>query len=1313
MRNFEELRNSIAYANELRTQIMDTADLGENADRSGDNATDNYLKSEYDKVRGEIGEFVFGEAFSCLSEFDDSVIEKLLSCVDENGQVDIEKMTDVLSEFTAETDSVDLGTMPELDLPFDEIGETHRSVDFFDGDSFVGRSETNAEKSYDEKLMGRLVDDLGINNPDRASKIYSSLEKSYDGNLDKMNAATTFAQHCDPASIKANSKEEVLERRINYDIAKDTFEDTKDKYAFRNIFASVDRLSFNIAAYRAGLPGAGGKLVTGGQIAINVLEVLRGNILDSIVEVGIKKALDKIVEAREAQVDRGIERDTPDTPRESNPTAHDFEHPSEHIDRSVNAPPEQNADRETNKPEPVFRENGSISPKATKDEIKTASERIDKSNPAGGNFCGADMKAEPRVFKGISTWSTDRNIETHTVVIDGKEDRLSVQSMRVADVAGNRYLVDPCGKAIPIEVTKPTTLIDIGTDGRGYIPSLDRMATKAESAKVEAYATANDKTVAEAKAEFSEKAVAAYIEKAETRIESHKTFLEGKVSEHREVIDGYKDNIDRLSRAVEELKGKADRIGTDMPQEVSAKAELEAKISELKDGIAKLEGAIDERQRTIDKYEATIERYRNAIDVAKSDTSTSDKLSAVIEAESSATGRFETDLVGLNPADVEKIAKDLEASDEVLADIDVAPEEVTSGENDSGTEVIPDTVSLSTGDMTENANTPHDSADGAVELPKGMENEDRVGQDDKLKHLDIDSDHASKKEVGDIIADKMESIVAAEEKLADIKDQIDEKEAQLEKAQNDLEQNKLALEECKANPDLFGGQGVESALEANIAESEATVEGIKAEIETLEAEKIDMEARIDADNKVISFCEDGMKDGSQLTVNDEGKIEKVSPDGKLETCDPKTGVTSDNSNEKPDLATSDSSEGSADQNSVLQDALTDVYSDSDASTQDGREAVRDAMNEGATASDVLSAINDSVKELAENGVEVDADKVSESISEVFDELVDAGQTDELRELVDNLEDGKWGDIDSDIIEEALEKSGLNDMRESVELEPIEGADISVEGIHDNIDDVDEDDSDVGVTSPVEKEEIKDAIVKYLDQDEAGSFSLKDDFLANLPEGVEPEEILDALNEVVEERREDETENERENLDSDSISFSDVLSDILDFAKDRIESEPLVELIKDIVAGDWEALGHDLVDAALHQMGLPDMDNLVDFFSNVADTFRNDVPQDVEYGNVDITSNSAMDAVDGNAVDATADPLESFDDLTSAVSNNTEAAFEQFNPDVAGADLGADATIDIPLEDFASAADAVEGVEASAEGAEALVEGAEELVALLL
>lgn len=93
------------------------------------------------------------------------------------------------------------------------------------------------------------------------------------------------------------------EPKTDYDIAKERYDDIKGKYSFRNVFVTAEKLKMDIAAYKEGKPGANGKPVGGGTIFMDIFEMTRGNIIESIVEVAMCGFLDKHFPEKDVEVD--------------------------------------------------------------------------------------------------------------------------------------------------------------------------------------------------------------------------------------------------------------------------------------------------------------------------------------------------------------------------------------------------------------------------------------------------------------------------------------------------------------------------------------------------------------------------------------------------------------------------------------------------------------------------------------------------------------------------------------------------------------------------------------------------------------------------------------------------------------------------------------------------------------------------------------------------------------------------------------------------------------------------------------------------
>lgn len=78
-----------------------------------------------------------------------------------------------------------------------------------------------------------------------------------------------------------------------YEELKDRYDADKDKYLFRNTFVVLERLELNIEAYKTGEDGDKGRPVSGGDIAMNIIELTRSNVWDSMLEIAVRNYFDE------------------------------------------------------------------------------------------------------------------------------------------------------------------------------------------------------------------------------------------------------------------------------------------------------------------------------------------------------------------------------------------------------------------------------------------------------------------------------------------------------------------------------------------------------------------------------------------------------------------------------------------------------------------------------------------------------------------------------------------------------------------------------------------------------------------------------------------------------------------------------------------------------------------------------------------------------------------------------------------------------------------------------------------------------------
>ena len=512
---------------------------------------------------------------------------------------------------------------------FDVLAE-RVAADFGSEEKVDTGTETGEESQQPRESSGIEMDrqihdalsEIYDGDEDKVQDTYQYLYEHYDGDKDKIGDTVNFAFRLD-ADTYGMTKDEALGEKVIYDDTRAVYDESRGKYLFRNTFTLMDKLEMNLAAYRTGLPGADGKVVSGGTIAMNIIELSRSNIIASLVEMGVRALFDKLYPPKADAVDKGTEVKQNDG-------------------AAVQSAAAVEEDRAVRDVTGILRDDGY----AEHGFDKTAVE-VDKENPAAGIYFGADTSRAPNEYMGIRSWATDVQLKD-TQVINGETVVMRINPMRVTELQGNTYLVDFSGKAFPIEISNEKTALNLDIGGMGYIREMDYTATERGKSLISGLAESKGISVEACRTELADITKTAYIEKTAAMQEKHEAYIENTLlPEIKGDIEAYRENI-----AVLEAH--------------NADGEDTAAIQGL---IDKYSSAIEQMEARAAALEATVERYQEARIVVNSDKTDLDaKLTSLLSAEKDAAGRTGYVSYGLEDVDKREMAAALQdalARDEI------------------------------------------------------------------------------------------------------------------------------------------------------------------------------------------------------------------------------------------------------------------------------------------------------------------------------------------------------------------------------------------------------------------------------------------------------------------------------------------------------------------------------------------------------------------------------------------------------------------------------------------------------------------------
>ena len=337
-----------------------------------------------------------------------------------------------------------------------------------------------------ERIKEALTEILGDRDGERICREIAEEARSTDRSIqdiiaDKVSAfADLQPQDIERFIVRDEDRQEPTESR--YDALKARYDEVKDKNLFRNTFVLLDRLELNIEAYRTGMPGDKGKPVSGGEIAMNIIELTRSNIWESMLEIAVRSYFD---EKYPAKVDTGT------TVEEHKGTDK----------ATVNDRPDLIRDMSG-----TVRDDGLVSGRG----VDLEQLGIDKRNPSAGQYMGVDMTKTPDTRDlSLSVWRSGRDL-TDTVTVSGQAERLFLPDIRLVEFNHDHYLVDPFGRVLANDMDAAT-----GKDTPSYFRSLDISTYRSNVPKVEAAAAGKGISVEDYKAQITESVKAGFVERRE------------------------------------------------------------------------------------------------------------------------------------------------------------------------------------------------------------------------------------------------------------------------------------------------------------------------------------------------------------------------------------------------------------------------------------------------------------------------------------------------------------------------------------------------------------------------------------------------------------------------------------------------------------------------------------------------------------------------------------------------------------------------------------------------------------------------------
>lgn len=515
---------------------------------------------------------------------------------------------------------------PEHDDTKDNTArDTKESETASDGSS--GSASYDHITDEDRADLGKIFND----DEDKMRSCYERLDKEYEGDADKISDTLKYAANwSDPTRKNAGkpqiSREQMLENKVEYDRAKAKYEDVSGKYNFNNFFIISKKLELDIAAYKTGLDGANGKPASGATVAMDIRRLMNTNIIESVIEVGLYKLFNEMFPAKVDNEPKDVEKsgdtDAPDKqPGDSRGMSDKADKPED---------PSGGVEQSGFSKEPI-------------DADKAKAARVD--NPEAGKYAGFDMTRESRAptYRGTPIDNEKVWDSGNLAVIRGeyhdrkaevdKTGTVVIPKMRLVEADGNRYLVDPFGRAAPIEVTNERAASAVTRDG---FPELDVSRGKAASEILGSAAESKGVSVETLKAEYSERAKEAYVSSRITDIEKHTPYLEKAAGQLRTDVEGLKTKLESYDKRIEGLNAKIEAA----KQKGESAEQLAATREETAEARAYIKADLEGKEKQLGDIENTLKNYGDAKTVKEAAGADNDtRFAAVVRAEQGVVGR--------------------------------------------------------------------------------------------------------------------------------------------------------------------------------------------------------------------------------------------------------------------------------------------------------------------------------------------------------------------------------------------------------------------------------------------------------------------------------------------------------------------------------------------------------------------------------------------------------------------------------------------------------------------------------------------------
>lgn len=420
----------------------------------------------------------------------------------------------------------------------------------------------------------------------------------------------------------------VEDPQAKYDAAKEKYEEIKDKYLFRNTFVCVDRLSMDIEAYYAKENGANGHPVSGGVLAMDVIELVRSNLFSSVFEVAVRGYFDEIFPAPD--VDKVDRDDAPNIGHIGKmETVTDFS--GKHGDTGI------------------------VEAEAAKG--------VTTENPAYGKYMGADTTVES-IYNddGMKVYNcgpkdVDFTVTTGLVDKNGNADVMDVPPIRLVMNGESRYLVDPFGQTLNSNVTTDAkSLAQQDAICKPHFAALDISDGPHGKQRMEAVAASRGMDISECKRDIVDRSMQNYVDRGLSDIQKHGEYIKEKLlPETLSELSGCRERIAFL----DDVKGAFEKrvenpTGYDTKDMTERFGEFIDHVDTMQGKLVKLEAGLTGR---VEKLSSTLDLYKSVGTVCREIRDVDEKFNTVARGSSQAYGKIDNPYYGITVTDLQSIDK--------------------------------------------------------------------------------------------------------------------------------------------------------------------------------------------------------------------------------------------------------------------------------------------------------------------------------------------------------------------------------------------------------------------------------------------------------------------------------------------------------------------------------------------------------------------------------------------------------------------------------------------------------------------------------